>query len=267
MYPTQSLFDCLNIQKLILSGSSHSLTNKVNRVNSEGEQQSYSPTSQSERHTTEHFTNHRQNRNISGQNNSHSHSSNYQPNMYVTHVLFDMLKDISSRTTDVHSIYQSGKDEEHEVTRIPLSIGFKQRTYKVGHKPNHRQDENPSSLETNLNCHRLIDDLFITLTRLFVHILLKSRLTTEHQRSQAIHDKVDIQQMSNLQRLFNTKQRTYHSHQSSSKVNRQLHLAELQNVMINRTAEPNCVLDAIEVIIQDNQVTRCLSHSSTRAHS
>ena len=186
--------------------------------------------------------------------------------MHISLIITDSLKHIRAIATNIHSIHQSCKDEEDEVTREPLPFSCKQRTNQIALEPYQGQCKYPQGLETDLNGHWLTNDLLITSTRLLIHVLLKSRLTTKHQRCQAIHDQVDVQQMSNFQRLLNSKQRTDHCNQGCCKVDCQLHLAELQNVMINCSTEPDCIFNAVKVIIKDNKVSCFLSNCCTTSH-
>ena len=72
--------------------------------------------------------------------------------------------------------------------------------------------------------------------------------------------------MCDLQRLLNAEERTERTHDDRCHVNDELELAELKNIVIDRTSVPDRVLDGLEVIVEDNDLARFLGSLCTAAH-
>ena len=181
-------------------------------------------------------------------------------------VLIQSLKDSESVVPDIETVEESTHDEEYKVTRTMLRLIFKQAAEERMLQIQEADDREPCAHDDDLRHHSLAYNTLVSSSRRLVHVLLECRLVTEHDRSQSVHDKVDEQEVGDLQRLLNTEERAERTHDDRCHVDDELELAELKNIVIDRTSVPDRVLDRLEVIVEDNDLARFLGSLCTAAH-
>ena len=89
-----------------------------------------------------------------------------------------------------------------------------------------------------------------------MHIALVGGLVAEHDRAEAVHDKVDKEQMRHAQRFHDAEKWRKCTDDDGGDVDDELKTAELQDVVVDRASIEDRILDRAEIIVEDDDVAR-----------
>ena len=192
---------------------------------------------------------------------------NHRPYLDKADVLAELSEDAKARGAHVEAVHERSEDEEQEVRRIVLRLPVKTRGDACICQKEEAEEDKPRAHADNLHAHRGADDARVAAARLLAHIALVRRLVAEHDRTEAVHDEVDKEEMRDAQRLDDAKERSNGTHNHRRNVDDELEAAELQNVVVDRAPVENRVLDRAEIVVEDDDIScipRCLRPAAHR---
>ena len=178
------------------------------------------------------------------------------PDPQESRICPEIAEDAEAARPHVKPVHQRGQYEQQEIRRVLLRLPRKARGKNRLREEDKAEQHEPCPHPENLRRHRRADDARIAATRLLVHIALMGGLVAEHDSAEAVHDKVDEEQMRHAQRFHDAEKWRKCTDDNGGDIDDKLKTAKLQDVVVDRASIEDRILDRAEIIVEDDDVAR-----------